>query len=61
MEGKSPNTVERVLGMGGTQCRNVLLVFGALLGRRAVVGRTVDTQDASKSFPPSWLDFFQDS
>jgi hypothetical protein len=58
---QSPDTVERVLSVSNTECRNVLLVLGALFGWRAVVGRTVDTQGASKSLSPSWLDFFQDS
>lgn len=61
MQREPADAVERMLLMSCNEGSNAALIFAALLGRVTVVCGAVDTQDASKSFPPSWIDFFQDS
>jgi hypothetical protein len=49
-----------MLLMGCNEGSNAALIFVPPFGRFTVVCRAVYAQDASESFPPSRLDFFQD-
>ena len=61
MQREPADAVKRVLGVCGEQCSNILRILGVLLSRGAVVARPADSQNSGESFPPSRLDFFQDS
>ena len=60
MNGQPCHTVERMLGMSGTECGYGYRIFGLLFGCRAVVMRTTDTKRGRKLLAPSWLDLIQD-
>lgn len=49
-----------MLLVGRNKGSNAALIFVPLFGRFTVVYSTVYVQGASESFPPPWLDFFQD-
>jgi hypothetical protein len=54
------DAVERMLLVSGQYGRNVCRVLASLFAWSPVVARPAYGKDASKMFPPSWLDFFQD-
>lgn len=55
------NPVERMLGMGSTQCCYVSSIFGLLFAGTTVVVCPTDAKSGRKLFAPSWLDLIQDS